>query len=237
MTGPAPASESYEPVKKTYARQAAIYDRLWGKYNEATLGATLEAAPQATFRHILDVACGPGLFIEVALRRWPDATVVGLDVTPEMLEQARQRVGRQARVRLVRSLAERIPFPDFSFDLVVCANSFHHFRAPEKALSEFCRLLRTDGSLVLTDWCDDYLACKVCDWWLRLTDPSHFKAYGLEDCLALLRAAGFRIRHARKFKISWLWGVMTVEALAPPTPSRGARSGPASVGAASEAMN
>lgn len=230
-----PALDSSRPVEKTCARQAATYDRLRRKFNAAMLSATLEAAPRESFPYILDAACGPGLFIEAALRRRPDATAVRRDVTAEMPEQARQRVGERRRVRLIRALAERIPFPDGSFDLAVCANSFHHFRAPERALSEFRRSLPTQGCLVLTDRCDDDLACKICDWWLRLTDPSHSRTYGLDNCIALLRAAGFRTLRARKFKMTWLWGAMTGEAQPPGEP--GAGSGRAPRGAPPETMN
>jgi ubiquinone/menaquinone biosynthesis C-methylase UbiE len=230
MSGARPSRVSYHPVEKSYARQAPVYDRLWRKYNERTMRATLEAVPQSSFRRILDVACGPGLFIEEALRRWPDAIAVGLDVTSEMLEQARQRVGDEPRALFVRSLAESLPFPDGSFDLLVCANSFHHFRAPETALAEFRRVLRPSGFLVLTDWCDDYLACKVCDWWLRLTDKSHFKTYDLQECAGLLRAAGFHSRRSRRFKISLLWGLMTFQAQTPPAAGAGKDEVAAAVG-------
>jgi hypothetical protein len=49
MTGAVPANKSNRAVEKTFARQAAICDRRWGKHNEARLGVTVEAQPpQAT---------------------------------------------------------------------------------------------------------------------------------------------------------------------------------------------
>jgi hypothetical protein len=65
---------------------------------------------------------------------------------------------------------------------------------------------------VLTDWCDDYLACKILDRILRVVDRAHFRTYGLKQCEDLLTELGFQIEMARRFKIDWLWGLMTLQA-------------------------
>ena len=70
------------------------------------------------------------------------------------------------------------------------------------------------GWLVVTDWRDDYLACKVCDWVLRLVDPAHFRMYGMKQCQALLAEAGFHLDRAQRFKVDWLWGLLTHRARA-----------------------
>jgi ubiquinone/menaquinone biosynthesis C-methylase UbiE len=215
MSGGRPTREAYRPLKETYARQAPDYHRRWHGYTEATLSATFTAIPDEAFTRILDAACGPGLFLQAARHRWTETILVGIDLTREMLVRARERLRGDPRTLFVCSMAEAIPFPAGCFDLVVCSSSFHHFRAPQRSLAEFRRVLRPGGTLVLTDWCDDYLACKVCDLWLRLVDRSHFRTYGLEECTELLRAARFQVLDSRRFKINWLWGMMTVRAQAP----------------------
>jgi SAM-dependent methyltransferase len=91
---------------------------------------------------------------------------------------------------------------------VVCANSFHYFRQPLAALREVARILRSGGSLVLVDWCDDYLTCKLCSAWLRLTDPACFRTYTLRSGEALLGQAGLKVIHRDRFRVGWLWGLM-----------------------------
>jgi len=59
--------------------------------------------------------------------------------------------------------AERLPFLDEAFDVVVSTSTFHYLRRPGKALREIARVLKPGGEIVITDWCHDYLACHVYD--------------------------------------------------------------------------
>lgn len=206
--------KSYDGVVKSYAWQAPRYDRLWRHYNQATLWATVGVVPWERLGRVLDVGCGTGLLEEAAQRSHPQTRMIGVDVSPAMLQQARGKLGAAERVSWVNALAEGLPFASASFDAVVCANSFHYFRQPLRVVVEFRRVLRPGGWLVVTDWCDDYLACKLCNWVLRVVDPAHFRMYGLQQCAGLLTQTGFQIDRARRFKIDWLWGLMTLRARA-----------------------
>jgi SAM-dependent methyltransferase len=86
---------------------------------------------------------------------------------------------------------------------------FHYVRQPVCTLMEMSRVLRPGGELLITDWCDDYLACRVCDWWLRLFSPAHVKVYRERECLRLLKEAGHPQAHIERYKINWRWGLMT----------------------------
>jgi ubiquinone/menaquinone biosynthesis C-methylase UbiE len=206
--------KGYKPLVRSYARQAESYDRRWRRYNEATLQATTEAMPWGGLRHVLDVGCGTGLLEQDIQGLRPETQIIGIDIAPAMLNQARRKFGADAPVFFVNAVAENLPFASGSFDAVVCANSFHCFRQPSRVLSEFRRLLCPGGWLVLTDWCDDYLACKVCNWVLQVVDRAHFRMYGMRQCRELLTHAGFHVDLARRFKIDWLWGLMTHRARA-----------------------
>jgi SAM-dependent methyltransferase len=90
----------------------------------------------------------------------------------------------------------------------ICANSFHYFRSPVKALQEARRVLRPHGLFVLVDWCDDYLSCKLCGLWLRLTDPAFCRTYTGRACRSLVEASGFELVRAERFRVQWVWGMM-----------------------------
>lgn len=206
--------KDYNAVVKSYAWQAPRYDRLWKHYNQATLRVTVEAVPWESLGFALDVGCGTGLLEEVAQRLHPETRLIGVDISPAMLAQARRKLAGVGQAGWVQALAEELPFADGSFDAVVCANSFHYLRRPLRALEEFRRVLRPGGWLVITDWCDDYLACKICDWVLRVLDRAHFRMYGMNQCIELLTRSQFQLDLSQRFKIDWLWGLMTHRARA-----------------------
>src|SRR5436190_1702062 len=59
------------------------------------------------------------------------------------------------------------------------------------------------------------LACRVCNMYLRFTSKAHFRTYRQAECAALLQRAGTKSTHIERYKISWLWGLMTAVAEKP----------------------
>jgi len=194
-------------VRETYDRLAGSYDRRWRPYIDATMQAVLENGDFDQGKKILDVPCGTGELERRLLASWPDLQITGVDLSPRMLAQARAKDG-QDRVRWIEADVHDLPLAEGQYDCVICANSFHYFRDPRQSLQELRRVLRPGGTLLLVDWCDDYLTCKLCSLWLRWTDPAFFRSYSLPDCRGLLEESGLSIERAERFRINWLWGLM-----------------------------
>jgi ubiquinone/menaquinone biosynthesis C-methylase UbiE len=133
--------------------------------------------------------------------------IVGVDLSPEMLNQARSK-DLGGNVEWIEADVQRLPLADRSFDVAVCANSFHYFRAPAASLEELHRVLRPGGTLVLADWCDDFLACKLCRLWLQWADPAFFRTYTQAECRRLLEEAGFVVEQTEIIRVGWIWGLM-----------------------------
>jgi ubiquinone/menaquinone biosynthesis C-methylase UbiE len=203
-----------QPVVEEYARLAPGYDAKWSFYVEATTRETLARLDLRPSDRLLDVGCGTGFLLHRLSGQHPAAQLTGVDPVPEMLAVARRRLPPE--VVLQEGWAERLPFASESFDIVLSCNAFHYVRQPEAALREMSRVLSPGGRLVLTDWCDDYLAYRVCDLCLRLFSPAHFKVYRERDCLSLLRQTGHHDVDIDRYKISWLWGLMTASATKAP---------------------
>lgn len=199
-----------DPVVAEYAKAAKHYDENWAFYVEATTRETLRRLPLAAASRVLDVGCGTGELLRRVRANVPDAVLAGLDPVPEMLDVAREKLSGRDDLRV--GYADRLPWNAGTFDVVVSCNMFHYISEPLTALREMARVLRPTGALVLTDWCDDYLACRICNLYLRLTNRAFYKTYRQAECLELLKVAGYEVQSFERYKISWLWGLMTAVA-------------------------
>src|SRR5436305_13945846 len=97
----------------------------------------------------LDVATGTA-GVALQLTRRTNASVVGLDVTPTMLQRGRERVradGAAERVALVAGRAEQLPFPDASFDALTFTYLLRYVADPAVTLRELARVVRPGGSI------------------------------------------------------------------------------------------
>jgi ubiquinone/menaquinone biosynthesis C-methylase UbiE len=194
-----------------YARLAPEYDARWSFYVEATTRETLARLSLQPMDQVLDVGCGTGALLWRLAESHSAALLSGVDPVPEMLAVARRRL--PAEVELREGWAERLPFAEERFDLVVSCNMFHYIQRPAEALREMRRVLKPGGRLIVTDWCDDYLACRVCSWYLRLSGRARIKVHRQRECLRLLQEAGYREVDAERYRISWLWGLMTARGI------------------------
>ena len=165
----------------------------------------LEAEPG---QRLLDIGCGTGALLASLAGGGANSDLTGIDLSAEMLAVARARV--RPRLRLAQAVAGDLPFGDATFDVAVSTSAFHYFRRPREALDEARRVLRPGGRLVITDWCDDFVACRACDLILRLVDRAHFRSYGAAELTRMLESSGFAAVSVDRYKIDWLWGLMTV---------------------------
>ena len=196
-----------EAVRHEYDALATVYDRRWRHYIKVTLRAIVERVPFQGQERVLDIACGTGELERLLLSRWPNLRIVGADVSLGMLKQAAIK-HQGKKVEWVQADAAHLPFDDQSFDYAICANSFHYFQSPIQSLHEVHRVLRPHGVFVLDDWCDDYLSCKLCSLWLRLTEPAFHRTYSTRALRSLLEQSGFEVIHADCFRVGIIWGMM-----------------------------
>lgn len=197
-------------VREEYSHLALKYDEHWSYYVRATLNETVKRLTLWDFDRVLDVGCGTAALFKMISAKHPTIEMVGVDLSAEMLGVARMKL--IGRTSLSAARAGGLPFRSGSFDILISCNAFHFFRNPEECLAEFVRVLKPEGRLVITDWCDDFISCRVCDFFLRHTNRAHFRMYGRSELERLIRSAGFQNVQADCFKISWLWGLMTITA-------------------------
>ena len=106
---------------------------------------------------VLDVACGTGVVARIAaVRVGPRGTVVGIDLNPGMLSVARSVVSPDSRsggqLQWQEASADKLPFPDGSFNVVYCQLGLQFFADRPAALREMRRVLGIEGRLALMVW-------------------------------------------------------------------------------------
>ncbi len=200
-------------VRQQHDRLAGVYDRRWSRYISQTLTFLKTSAsipPQAA---VLDIGCGTGEFERLLLSEHPEQRMVGVDLSVKMLEIARQKCRAFPNVTFCAASASALPFPDQSFDFVISASALHYFDQPELCLGEMRRVLKSGGSVVILDWCKDYLLCRLLDVILKLIEPAYQQCYTQREFHRLLGAAQFDIQSAGRVRFGLVWGLMIATAV------------------------
>ena len=154
--------------------------------------------------HLIEVGAGFG---RLADEYTGYHSVVLFDSSQALLDAARERLGADPKLEFVLGDANALPFPDASFDAVVCVRVAHHFADPPKVFAEFARVLRPGGVLVL-EFANKRHLKSVLRYVLRRQRWSPFSPEPYEyrplhfdhsptQIRRLLREAGFRVGPAR----------------------------------------
>lgn len=197
-------------MMEEFARLAPRYDRRWADYLRVTHERTLRRLELRPHHCLLDVGCGTGSLLQMIAARYPEVGLTGVDACHEMLEMARRKLGD--RVALFRGQAERLPFADEEFDGVISCSSLHYWHQPLNGLHELARVLKPQGQMVITDWCGDDVAMRAVEFLLRVIRHETIHVLGCDACNRLLRTAGCQSIHTERYKVGWLWGLMTASA-------------------------
>jgi phosphatidylethanolamine/phosphatidyl-N-methylethanolamine N-methyltransferase len=137
-----------ESVEQAYDRWAPIYDLVFGGVFSKGRSAAIAATNKIGGR-VLEVGVGTGISLPLYGQ---NVRIVGTDISEAMLRKAKQRVAEQ-RLKNVEGLAvmdaEKLEFPDNSFDVVMAQYVVTAVPNPEVALDEFARVLRPGGELII----------------------------------------------------------------------------------------
>jgi ubiquinone/menaquinone biosynthesis C-methylase UbiE len=183
-------------VQEQFGKTAASYltstPHALGKSLERLVALT---SPKKDW-HALDMATGGG---HVAYAFAPHVgRVWATDITQEMLDLVKAEAQKRglSNIRTAYAKAEALPFEDYSFDLVTCRIAPHHFDSIPEFLAEVHRVLKPNGLFAVVDnvvphgSVGDYVNA-----FERLRDPSHLRAWTMDEWRSALREHGFTITH------------------------------------------
>jgi len=125
---------------------AAGYDAAVGHWTRRLVPSLLRSAGLARGQRVLDIAAGTGLASQAAIEVvGPTGHVTVADISPAMLEKARERLHRLPNVAFAVEDGQALSFPAGTFDRVICNVGLMYFPEPARGLSEFRRVLRPGG--------------------------------------------------------------------------------------------
>jgi ubiquinone/menaquinone biosynthesis C-methylase UbiE len=153
----------------------------------------LAFARLASGENVLEIGCGPGFVLAEA---GATGRLVGVDVSPKMLDAAR---GRAPNAQGVRAAVEHLPFNDGVFDLAYCRSVLHHVLDPAPMIREMARVVRPGGRVVVNDSVssEDPRESKNHNRMERLRDPSHGRMLPPNELVSLFLRASLRIVQVR----------------------------------------
>lgn len=141
----ATAGIPYRPGTREFFR---YYDAVRERKESAGFSDALHEYGKFSGKKVLDVGCGNGYVLDRYARE--GAEVYGVDITEAAVDICRKRFelsGLHGEFHVAN--AEKLPFPDGTFDCVCSMGVLHHVSDPEKAVSEICRVMKSGGRLIV----------------------------------------------------------------------------------------
>ncbi|MGA2615412.1 MAG: methyltransferase domain-containing protein [Spirochaetia bacterium] len=172
-------------------RRAKTYDRRRFDFMRFMQSRTLHLIDVRKGMSFLDIGCGTGW----AVRRTAQllngvGKFYGIDISPQMIEKANEQTLKGRNIKFKVGNAEELPFGNGTFDVVLCTNSFHHYKNPKKVLTEMARVLKSDGAVYITDLTADSLISRIIDNRQRKIEKEHVRFYGTKDYQKMFSQVG-----------------------------------------------
>ncbi|MCX6995975.1 MAG: class I SAM-dependent methyltransferase [Kiritimatiellaeota bacterium] len=143
------------PQDASTRQTAELFGDLWHRYDDRLFEASVQLfydrfrangfdLGSLRGQRCIDVGCGGGR-LSIAMARLGAAEVIGCDISEEGLRDARRRATGLTNVRFERASTLELPYPDASFDFVLCNGVLHHTPDPLRGFGEITRVLKRGG--------------------------------------------------------------------------------------------
>jgi arsenite methyltransferase len=148
----------------------------------------LELMQIAETNSVLDAGCGAGWLSRILAKRVPRGRVVGMDISDEMIQHAREASADQSNLSFMVGSVDEIPWQQNFFDRIITVESSYYWPDPAKGVRELYRVAAAGGSAwTLINYYRDNPYCH--QWGAKLGVPTHLLS--AEEWKGLFRDAGF----------------------------------------------
>jgi ubiquinone/menaquinone biosynthesis C-methylase UbiE len=196
-------SKHIELNTKKWDKWAAVADgEGWMyRYLRKIQKALVSMLPLKENMRLLDIGCGTGWAVGHAAKLVNEmGEFYGIDLSPKMIEQAKENFKDKNNFHFIEANSEAIPLESDLFDVIICTNSFHHYLHPEKAMKEMHRLLMRSGKIYVVDPTADTWFIKAIDKIIKLVEPEHVKMYSTKEFKTLMLDTGLKYLESRSIE-------------------------------------
>jgi SAM-dependent methyltransferase len=206
--------EPVPPIQSFFqsAPIVAVYEALWrpigyfiaSKHSFPKDVDRIASLIQRRHGMILDLACGPGNITRRIARLAPESTVVGFDLSRQMLERAVKLTSKEnlPNVYYMRGSALSLPFRAASFDAVTCCGALQLFQDQDQAVGEIARVLKTQGEFV----CQTTIGPRRPPLLIRMADRVlKFGYFYLDDLKERLYRFNFDLQAEERSNINYIF--------------------------------
>ena len=173
-----------ENSKAAFDQQAATYDKdIKGQHARSLYPVLLEKLSHIPFQSALDLGCGTGEMLKLILQKDPGKELYGIDLSEKMLCVAKSKLPEQ--VKLLLGDSESLPFPDNTFDVVYCNDSFHHYPAPQNVPREVYRVLKPGGTFLMGDCWQPLIGRAIMNFYMRHSKEGDVKIYSEGEIVSM----------------------------------------------------
>lgn len=177
-----------------------LLQRLW---HTGKLHAVISSIGRYQPANILDVGCASGWFLNEMAKQFPLAECVGVDAYKPAIMYAQKKY---KNIRFIVSDAHKLPFPNNTFDLVICTEVLEHVINPAGVMDEIKRVLKPKGIAVIEMDSGNLLFRIIWHWWTNLRNgvwkDAHIHAFNAEVLETLLKKSKLRLTYKKSFNFS-----------------------------------
>lgn len=180
--------EHKKKLKERYDKEYVFYDKTRSSWMLGYLGSVEQRVILSFLKKdsVLEIGTGTGRYAALLKNR----NYVGIDLSSKMLSRAKKRSSDS----LICADAENLPFREGTFNNVICSRTFRFIPNPLKALKETCRVLKKEGSCIVSvDFLKDFYGYKVAHFVFK--GYSYETHYHIKEIRDLFRKAGLQIVH------------------------------------------
>lgn len=171
-----------------------LFQKLWHTRKWMIIKEMVEGASSK----VLDIGCASGWLTTRVAQILPETEVTGLDISQKMIKYARVK---HPKPNFICGDAHKLPFPDESFDLIICTETLEHVVDPLRVLLEIRRCLSLNGQAIISMDTGSMFFNLVWFFWTqtkgKVWQGAHLHKFDLNKLKKLFKKADFKIEKQR----------------------------------------